>query len=106
SKVLFDVSHHFHASLVVHKIDRYSGASKTSSTSNTMEICFRVWSSILICRHVIIDHHVDVGDIDSTCDYVSRNQDLGLSGAKGVDYLVTLSRVQFSVQRDYCVVLL
>jgi hypothetical protein len=58
---------------------------ETSSATNTMEIGSKVRLVVLVLGNIVIDHHGDGRDIDSTGNDIGGNEDLGHAIAELID---------------------
>lgn len=51
-------------------------------------------------RYIIVDHHVDLLDIDTPRNYVCRDENLGLAVPEAIEDIVSLVRLFLAMQRS------
>jgi hypothetical protein len=63
-----------------------------------MQVCFWIWSAILVGRYVIVDDKGDLKDIDTSCNNVGGDENFTFTISELVHDIVTLGWFKFSVQ--------
>ena len=69
-----------------------------------MNVCFHIrleaalWSHI---GYIVVDHHVDLLDVDTPRNYVGRNEDFGFAVPEPVEDIVSLARLFLAVQGSH-----
>jgi hypothetical protein len=87
---LFDFSHHAHI-LCSDKVDRNTLSSKTTSTTNSVDVVLTVG------REIIVDDQGDLLDIDTTSQKISGNQDTRRTRSELLHNQITLTLVHVTV---------
>lgn len=90
--------HFFITSFVMDEIDTDTGATKSTSSTDTMQVRFWIWSAILVGRHVIVDDKGDLKDIDTSCNNVGGDEDFTFTISELVHDNIALCWLEFSVQ--------
>ena len=82
----------------MNKSNAHTRSTKPPRPSNTMKICFKIRSSSLIHRKVIINNHIDLIHINTTSENIRSNKDFSLSGTKSIHDGVTLCCISSSME--------
>ena len=79
---------------IAHKGDSLTIAGGTCRTSDT------VYVVLAVMRHVVIDHHTDIVDVDATCHNVGCHQHIHLSGLEAIHHIVAFLLGKVRVHRS------
>lgn len=98
-EMLFYSMHFFPTSSVVYKINTDALASKSSSSANTMQVCFRIRPAVTVGGHVVVDDQCHLKNINASCDNVGGDEHLAVSVSETIHNCITFSWLKLSVKR-------